>query len=74
MIPFEEKMKEKFIIQMTGEGLEISSGKGRRLRFSACDALMLLDILKAEEENLRRIADEASPLPVRLFTTESQRT
>jgi hypothetical protein len=27
---------------------------------------MLLDILKGEEENLRRIADEASPLPVRM--------
>ena len=61
-----EKIKKKFIIQMTEEGMEISSGRGRRLRFSACDALMLLDILKAEEENLRRIADEASPLPMRI--------
>jgi hypothetical protein len=68
-----KKSKEKFTIQMTGEGMEISSGKGRRLAFSACDALMLLDILKAEEENLRRIADEASPLPMRMFTTESKR-
>jgi len=65
------KIKERFIIEMSSEGMEISSGKQRRLRFSACDALMLLDILKAEEENLRRIADEASPLPVRIFTTES---
>jgi hypothetical protein len=61
-----EKIKKKFIIQMTEEGMEISSGRGRRLRFSACDALMLLDILKEEEENLRRIADEASPLPMRI--------
>lgn len=66
----DEKIKERFIIQMTAEGMEISSGKGRRLRFSACDALMLLDILKAEEVNLRKIADEASPLPMRLFTTD----
>ena len=61
-----EKIKKKFVIQMTEEGMEISSGRGRRLRFSACDALMLLDILKEEEENLRRIADEASPLPMRI--------
>jgi hypothetical protein len=71
MVMSDEKIKQRFIIQMTDEGMEISSGKGRRLRLSACDALMLLDILKAEEENLRRIADEASPLPVRIFTTES---
>ena len=62
----DKKIKERFIIQMTDEGMEISRGKGQRLRFSACDALMLLDILKAEEENLRRIADEASPLPIRI--------
>ena len=66
----DKKIKERFIIQMTDEGMEISRGKGQRLRFSACDSLMLLDILKAEEENLRRIADEASPLPMRMFTTE----
>lgn len=62
----DKKIKERFIIQMTDEGMEISRGKGQRLRFSACDSLMLLDILKAEEENLRRIADEASPLPMRI--------
>ena len=62
----DKKIKERFIIQMTDEGMEISRGKGQRLRFSACDSLMLLDILKAEEENLRRIADEASPLPIRI--------
>jgi len=61
------KIREKFTIQITSQGMEISSGK-RRLAFSACDALMLLDILKAEEENLRRTADEASPLPVRILT------
>jgi hypothetical protein len=66
MIVSDEKVKEKFVIQMTEEGMEVSNGQGRRLRFSACDALMLLDILKAEEENLRTIADKASPLPVRI--------
>lgn len=67
----EKKIKERFVIQMTGEGVEIIGGRRRRLAFTACDALMLLDILKAEEENLRRIADEASPLPIRLLTPES---
>ena len=68
-----EKIKERFIIRMTDEGMEISGAKGRRMAFSACDALMLLDILKAEEERLQKIADEASPLPIRLFTTESSK-
>ena len=62
----DEKMTEKFVIHMTGEGMEIACGKRKPLRFSACEALMLLDILKAEEESLRRIADEASPLPLRI--------
>jgi hypothetical protein len=66
-----DKMKERFVVQMTGEGMKISSGRSRPLVFSACDALMLLDILKAEEENLRRIADEASPLPFRIEFTSA---
>ncbi len=67
-----ENMKERFVVQITGEGMEISSNGCPPLRFSACDALMLLDILRAEEENLRRIADEASPLPFRIeFTPAS---
>jgi hypothetical protein len=66
MAASDEKMKEKFVIQMTRQGMEISSSGGRPLRFTACEALMVLDILKAEEENLRRIADEASPLPLRI--------
>ena len=66
MDALDEKTKEKFVIRITDHGVDVTSGKGRRLRFTACDALMLLDILKAEEENLRRIADEASPLPFRI--------
>jgi hypothetical protein len=62
----EKRMREKFVIRVTEEGMEIAGGKKRSLFFSACEALMLLDILKGEEENLRRIADEASPLPVRM--------
>jgi hypothetical protein len=66
VIMSEKKMREKFVIRVTEEGMEIAGGKNRPLFFSACEALMLLDILKGEEENLRRIADEASPLPVRM--------
>ena len=66
MIMSEKKMREKFVLRMTEEGMEIAGGKRRPMFFSACEALMLLDILKGEEENLRRIADKASPLPVRM--------
>jgi hypothetical protein len=59
-------MREKFVIRMTEEGMEIAGGRRRPMRFSACDALMLLDILKEEEDNLRKIADDASPLPLRI--------
>jgi hypothetical protein len=59
-------IREKFVIQVTGEGMEISGGEGGCLCFSACDALMILDILRAEEDNLRRIADEACPLPIQM--------
>jgi hypothetical protein len=44
--------KERFVIRITEEGMEIEVGKRRPVRFSACDALMLLDIL--------------SPLPLRI--------
>lgn len=54
------------MIRITKEGVEITSGKRRPLRFTACEALMVLDILQQEKENLKRIADEASPLPVRI--------
>ena len=62
----EKTMREKFVIRMTEEGMEVAGGKRRPLIFSASEALMLLDILREEEENLRRIADEASPLPGRI--------
>ena len=53
---------EKFTIEITEIGLVISGEKGDRLEFSAGEALMLLDILKNEEVELRKMADEASPL------------
>jgi hypothetical protein len=66
MAASDEKMKEKFVIRMTDDGVEVTSGEGQHLFFTACEALMFLDILKMEEENLRRMADEASPLPIRI--------
>jgi hypothetical protein len=62
----DEKMKEKFVIRITDHGVEVTSDEGRHLFFTACEALMFLDILRTEEENLRRMADEASPLPFRI--------
>jgi len=53
---------EKFTIEITKIGLVITGEKGDRLEFSAGEALMLLDILKNEEVELRKMADEASPL------------
>ena len=61
-------MKEKFDISVTEEGLLIRGEEGMSMHFSAVEALMLLDILKAEETTLRRMADEASPLPMGLRT------
>ena len=44
----------------------ITDEKGKTLNFRPGEALMLLDILKDEESELRRMADEASPIPVRI--------
>lgn len=56
---------EKFVIRMTKTGMTIRSGDGVDLRFTASEALMLLDILREEEETLETIARESSPLPMR---------
>ena len=58
--------KEKFIFEVTDDGLDIFSKGERVLHFTAGEALMLLDILQTEEANLKRMADEASPLPIRI--------
>ncbi|MBL7102443.1 MAG: hypothetical protein ISS60_06770 [Desulfobacteraceae bacterium] len=58
---------EKFIIKVTDSGVVVIGEKGERLEFSAGEALMLLDILKNEEVELRKMADAASPLPVRMI-------
>jgi hypothetical protein len=53
-------------LEMTESGVDITSGEGISLHFSALEALMLLDILKNEETKLRTAADQASPLPIQI--------
>ncbi len=57
-----EQFTENFTIQFTDKGLVIMVNGGNTLEFSACEALMLLDILKEKETELKKMAQEASPL------------
>lgn len=61
-----ERVTEKFTIKITDNGVVISSGEEERLQFTASEALMLLDMLKCEEQKLRQMADEARPIPVQI--------
>lgn len=61
-----EEVTEKFTIRVTDRGLVITGKEENSLEFSAGEALMLLDILKDEEAELRKIAEAASPLPVKI--------
>jgi len=61
-----EEITEKFTINITDRGVIITGKKGNSMEFSAGEALMLLDILKDEEAVLRKIAEEASPLPIKI--------
>ena len=61
-----EKFAEKFIIEVTDHGVVILGEKGNRMEFSAGEALMVLDILKNEEVELRKMAEAASPLPLNI--------
>lgn len=65
---------EKFTIEVTESGLDIASGREKALRFTASEALMLLDILKDEEMNLKRMAEEASPAPMRIISSQLRLT
>ena len=56
---------EKFTIEVTEIGIVVTAKNGNRLEFSAIEALMLLDILKNEEAELRTMADAASPMSVK---------
>jgi hypothetical protein len=64
-------LREKFAIKVTKDGLVIHGEDSISMTFSAVEALMLLDILKSEETTLRRMAHEASPLPVRIRTQKA---
>ena len=57
---------EKFTIKVTDSGVVVIGEKGDRMEFSAGEALMLLDILKNEEVELRKMAESASPLPLNI--------
>ena len=59
-------LMEKFTIKVTDKGVIVIGEKGDRLEFSAGEALMLLDILKNEEVELRKMAEAASPLPLNI--------
>jgi hypothetical protein len=61
-----EGITEKFTVEMTKSGVDILGGDGRVLHFTAVEALMLLDILKNEEAELKRMAEGASPIPIKI--------
>ena len=61
-----EEAAEKFTIRVTDRGVVITGKEGNSMEFSAGEALMLLDILKDEEAELRKIAEETSPLPIKI--------
>ena len=61
-----EGIKEKFTVEMTESGVDILGGDGQVLHFTAVEALMLLDILQNEEAELKRMAEEASPISIKI--------
>lgn len=61
---------EKFMIRVTDKGVSVRGGEGSELHFTASEALMLLDILRHEEDSLTRMAKEASPLPMRIYMSK----
>ncbi len=64
-----EEIKEKFTIKITDTGLIIDSmaeGMKTTTSFTASEALMLLDILRNEEQNLQKMAEQASPVPFKI--------
>jgi hypothetical protein len=61
-----EESTERYNITVGDGGLEIHSSDGNIVSFTPTEALMLLDILKNEEEKLKLLAEQASPLPIRI--------
>ena len=60
------KQVEKFTIEVKDTGVMIHSGEGQSLFFTPIEALMLLDILKAEEVKLKTLAEKNSTLPIKI--------
>lgn len=61
-----EGMNEKFTIAVEETGLVILGRDGSRMQFNPVEALMLLDILKDEEERLKKMARDASPISMEI--------
>ena len=61
-----DQSTEKFTIRITAQGVVITGKEGNRLELTACEALMLLDVLNSEEDELKRMSEEASPLPMKI--------
>ena len=64
---FMKQMREKKTIEFTEFGVIIKDSSQTVLKLSAGEALMLLDILKNEEDQLRNMVREASPIPITLL-------
>ncbi|MFC1885145.1 hypothetical protein ACFL2O_10275 [Thermodesulfobacteriota bacterium] len=54
--------EEKILIEFTEVGVLIKDNCQTSLKLTAGEALMLLDILKNEEDKLKKIANDASPI------------
>ncbi len=61
-----EGIKEIFTIKMTDKGVTVLGKNGNCLDFTASEALMLLDILRSEETELKEMADKAAPIPIKI--------
>ena len=61
-----KEKKVKFTIKVKETGVKIHGEEGQTLFFAPIEALILLDILKAEEAKLKNLADKASPLPFKI--------
>jgi len=61
-----ESIKEKYTIQITVKGVQIISTDGQEIHLTALESLMLLDILRNEEQTLKQMANASSPIPIKI--------
>ena len=57
---------EKLTIEITEGGEVIFKGQNNLFKLTPGEAIMLLDILQNEEGNLKKMAEQASPLSIKL--------